>query len=53
MPRTAQTHHAERSIEAAKQNRLLTANARTLQFSPLRGRLGGMGESKPPCFWFF
>ena len=27
--------------------------AAILQSSPLRGRLGGMGESKPPCFWFF
>ena len=41
--RTGQTHHAERSTEAAKQNRLLTANERTPQSSPLRGRLGIRG----------
>ena len=49
----AQSHHAGRSTETAKQNRFPAANARPLQSTPLRGRLGGMGESKPPCFWFF
>ncbi len=49
----AQSHHAERSSEAAKQSRFPAANTRPLQSTPLRGRLGGMGESKPPCFWFF
>ena len=53
LPHTAQSHHAERSEKAAKQNRFFAANARPLQLSPLRGRLGGMGESTPPCFWFF
>ena len=33
--RTAQSHHAERSTEAAKQNRLLTDSARRLQVSLL------------------
>ena len=34
-PHTAQSHHAERSTEAAKQNRLLTDSARRLQVSLL------------------
>ena len=41
--RTAQSHHAERSTEAAKQKRCTSANARTPQASPLRGRLGIRG----------
>ena len=42
---TAQSHHAERSTEATKQNRFSAANARPLQSTPLRGRLGGMGRA--------
>ena len=51
--RTVQTHHAERSSEAAKQNRLLTDSARTPQSSPLRGRLGVWGNRHPHVFGSF
>ena len=43
MPHTAQSHHAERSTEASKQNRYTSANARLKQVSPLRGRSGIRG----------
>ena len=50
---TEQSHHAERSTEAAKQNRCISANARTPQSSPLRGRLGGRGNRNPRVFGSF
>ena len=48
-PHTAQSHHAERSSEAAKQNRCASTNARTPQSSPLRGRSGirGLNAVRP------